>query len=218
MNENELEKTVKIQVQRIRTVVRACSTESVVRHCMLKSTKDNLPFHELNSPAKQMQFLLGLLLESKEPEDAQEFGIRHWKDVVAALQMAFSAYSWSLAPEVPSPTGLFGRNAKRDDVTLLAHIDYFEQTTLAFTEQFAERIRLYLTPYDNQLLNDFGQTASVSLAIAEWIADSSQEKMDKVLQESNELMGGAGEAAQTYGSEVLVDKTVASRVTNLNSE
>ncbi|MCY3898929.1 MAG: SEC-C domain-containing protein [Caldilineaceae bacterium] len=207
--------TVKLQVQRIRTVVRTCSTESVVRYCMAKCTKDNLPFHELNSPARQLQFLLGLLLESKEPDDAQDFGIRHWKDVVDALQMAFSAYSWSREQEVLSPTGPFGPNAKREEITWLAHIDYFDQTPLASTEQFAERIRLYLAPFDDQLLNDFGQTASDSLAIAEWIADSSQEKMDQALQEKSDLARRAGDGAQFQSSEVLLEEKVATEVPNL---
>ena len=67
MNINDLEKTVKGHAQRIRAIVQGCSTESVVRNCLVRSMKDYLPFDELTSPAKQMYFLLGLSLGSQDP-------------------------------------------------------------------------------------------------------------------------------------------------------
>ena len=93
LNSNDLGKTVKGHAQNIREIIQGCSTESVVRNCLVRSMKDYLPFGELTSPAKQMHFLLGLLLASEEPECAQEFGISHWQDLVTPLVAAFSAYS-----------------------------------------------------------------------------------------------------------------------------
>ena len=184
--------------------------------------KDYLPFDELTSPTKQMYFLLGLLLESEEPEDAQEFGISHWKDIVPPLQAAFSAYSWSLQTEEGGPTKQSRQEFKKHEITTFAHIDYFEKATLAFAEQTAERIRLYLAPFDNQLSKDLGLTATDALTIAEWIADSAQERLDRAFKEDCydelDLLRWAGGGYHSQSSEFFRGKGVASRVTELLKE
>ena len=183
MKKNDLGKTVKEHAQNIRGIIQGCSTESVVRNCLVRSMIDNLPFHELYSPARQMNFLLALLLESKEPADAQEFGVSQWKEIVGHLQAAFSAYSWSHLTENESPTSQ-SRQEIDDLVTVrLAFIDYFQKTTLAFEEQFAKRIKLYLAPYDDYLSSKLGVNASASLTIARWIVESSQKRLDEVYSE-----------------------------------
>ena len=219
MNNYDLAKTVKEHAQNIRRIVQGCSTESVVRNCMVRSMADYLPFGELTSPAKQMRFLLGLLLESEEPEDAQEFGISHWQDVVASLVAAFSAYSWSHSSEGGSTARRSSQEIKKHETAIMAFVDYFEKTTLAFTEQTAQRIKLYLAPFDDQLSKDLGLSSSEALTIAEWIANSAQDRLDEVLEKDRDdeldLIGWAGGGYHAQSSIISRDKVMASSVVEL---
>ena len=175
-----------------------------------------LPFGELTSPAKQMRFLLGLLLESEEPEDAQEFGISHWQDVVASLAAAFSAYSWSQSSGGGPTSRRSSQDIKKHETAVLAFVDYFEKTTLAFTEQTAERIKLYLSPFDDQLSKDLGLSASDAVTIAEWVANSAQERLNEVLDNDRDdeldLISWAGGVNFSQSSKIFRDNVKASSV------
>lgn len=184
--------------------------------------KGFLPFGELTSPAKQMYFLLGLLLESEEPERAQKFGISQWQELATHLVAAFSAYSWSHSSEGEMAGKQSGQKIKEHGTAMMAFIDYFEKATLAFTEQTAKRIRLYLAPFDDQLSKDLGLSASDALTIAEWIADSAQERLDRVVEEDRynkfDLLKWADGRYSSQSPEIIRDKGVTSRVIELMEE
>lgn len=125
MNSNDLGKTVQGHAQNIREIIQGCSTESVMKNCLVRSMKDYLPFSELTSPAKQMHFLLGLLLESGEPECARKFGTSHWQELVTPLVAAFSAYSWSHPSDGEMAGKQSSQKIKKHETAMMAFIDYF---------------------------------------------------------------------------------------------
>ena len=63
-------------IAEIQTIIRDCSTESVVQRCRLESVF-HIPIYRL--PAKQIAFLIGLLLATDEPPTGRDFTDRDWR-------------------------------------------------------------------------------------------------------------------------------------------
>src|SRR5262245_8069102 len=82
-------------LQQLRDLVHGCSTSSVVSWCFIFNLlRGNDPEYDIRlmSPAKQCSFLLGILLESKEPEAPRDFSEADWNKAELLLHAAFSAY------------------------------------------------------------------------------------------------------------------------------
>ena len=183
----DLAQAIGIEAQRVRDIVCSCSTESVVRHCMVRNTRDHLAFSDLDSPAKQMYFLLGILLESCEPEVPEEFGIHHWNEVVNPLRGSFSVYAKSYFPTEGPHISESHQPETILETAMVAFLDYISKATLSFVEQTAKRIRLYLAPFDEYLSEELGISASHSLAIAHWIDRTLQNTLTEVSNISPEI-------------------------------
>ena len=78
-------------IERIRSVVQDCSTQSVVGYSMVKHSR-GFPQPELSSPAKQLRFLLGVMLETEEPDTPIEFSNQEWEQIVEPIQQLSGAY------------------------------------------------------------------------------------------------------------------------------
>ncbi len=154
---------------------------------MVRNTRDHLAFSDLDSPAKQMYFLLGILLESCEPEVPEEFGIQHWNEVVNPLRESFSVYAKSYFPNGGSYRSEPHQPETILETAMVAFLDYISKTTLSFVEQIAKRIRLYLAPFDEYLSEELGISASHSLAIAQWIDRTLQNILTEVSNISPEI-------------------------------
>ena len=61
---------------------------------------------------------------------------------------------------------------------MVSFLHYFNSGLLASTEQIAERIRRYLTPFDEQLAQRQGINATQALEICEWLANRLQKGLD----------------------------------------
>ena len=167
-------------IRQIRRVIYRCSTESVVGWCMAKHVLGVFSQPDLSSPAKQIHFLLGVLVESEEPAHGHEFGADDWRSIIEPLELLFSAYLesyyYAASPEnQPSEQWL-----KVRAVTGAAFANYFNQALLASVEQIADRIKTYITPFDDQLATDFGISATDALGIAEWIGEELQNTLDQI--------------------------------------
>lgn len=169
-------------VSSLRDLVRPCETRDVVGQCfafhLRRGQPDAPPDFSLLSPARQCSFLLGQLLASPEPEAPREFKEEEWKTAQALLNQAFSAYQILFNPseemsEAPSPEWWRAR-----DVALPTFLHFFNTSLLASTDQVAERVRRYLTPWDPELRSALGISASDALAIATLIGDSLQRALD----------------------------------------
>ena len=174
-----LEEKIRENISLIRDVVGSCSTESVVGWCMAKHYVGYFTKPDLLSPAKQISFLLGILLESSEPSEPREFRDEEWQVVVRSLGELFSAYE-----ELYLPTE--GSLAEQSDhwnhvrqVSKVAFLNHFHQTLMATVEQLEDQIRAYLVPFDAQISQDFWISASEALNVAIYIGEKLQNSLDR---------------------------------------
>ena len=174
-----LEEKISKNINLIRDVVGSCSTESVVGRCMAKHWVGYFTEPDLLSPAKQISFLLGVLLESSEPSEPREFGDEEWQAVVRPLGELFSAYGELYLPTEGSLAEQSGDWRHIRQVSMVAFLNYFHQTLMATVEQMTEQIKAYLIPFDNQILQDFGISASEALTVAIWISEQLQTSLDR---------------------------------------
>ena len=161
--------TISENLDRIRSIVRDCSTESVVRWCIGLPALDNFFGHGLSSPAKQLALLLGVLLESPEPAAPREFGQQDQVKVTRLLEDVFLAYMQQYHPQEGQLSEQANEWFEKRIVTMQAFISYFFQMTLTTYEQAVARMQAYFVPYDAQLSEGLGLSASDALAVADWI-------------------------------------------------
>lgn len=166
-------------IQGILDIVSDCTTESVVQWCALR--KGSPPGPLLQSPAKQLAFLLGQLLTTDEPDEGREFGHDDWEDVVVHLRSLFGVYTERYSPGWEDFTRESIDDLKKRELAILAFSDYFQQTLLADDEQVATHIRTYLVPFDEQLALELGVSASDALTVSERI-------VAKLLAERRQLL------------------------------
>ena len=88
---SNLQDVISKNIASIRNTLQACSTESVVGYCMVEQMR-GFPDSELSSPAKQIRFLLGILIGSEEPASPREFAQEDWVQVFEPLERVFHAY------------------------------------------------------------------------------------------------------------------------------
>ena len=156
------------EITTIQGIVRDCSTKSVVQRCLLGKGP---PGRGLQSPAKQILFLLGLLVATSEPEYPKELTEDDWAEIVKSLQRAFQVYSKANLPNRDHSSPRPMSELKIKEVATLAFIDYFEKITLATDKQIHNRIVDDVTPFDDVLSEKLGISASESLRIAHKIVD-----------------------------------------------
>ena len=164
-------------IAEIQSLIRDCSTESVVQRCRLEA---RFPHPDLQAPAKQIVFLLGLLLATDEPPTGRDFTDRDWENVAKPLRRLFQVYTerYRLDQEQFQATRI--SQLKRREIASLAFIDYFFKGALATTEQVRDHIRAYAVPFDGVLSTDLGLSASDALAIADSIGARFQAHVDSL--------------------------------------
>ena len=182
---DEIEKNIAA----IQTLIRDCSTESVVQRCRLEV---HFPNRTLKAPAKQIAFLLGLLLATDEPKDGRNFTDRDWKNVAKSLERLFLVYTARYRPDEESLQATSISQLKRQEIASLAFIDYFQKGTLATFEQVRDRIHAYIVPFDVTLSADLGLSASDALAIVDGIFSRFQAHVGSLDQGSTPQEAFAG--------------------------
>ena len=195
----KLQETIRENIERIERVVQVCSTESVVGYSMVKSLR-GFPEVDLSSPAKQLRLLLAILLQTEEPTDSKEFTVREWEQVVEPLQRLGAAYMEMFVPtdeSVGVQTKPFGDTRT---VAMTAFLDYHYKALMATGEQVSDRIRSYLAPFDDQLSDALGLSATEALDVAHFIADHLQEQMDQLFQHLSKLSGRNDNSDQIVNS------------------
>jgi hypothetical protein len=161
--------------EHLRGLLAGCSTETIVRACaadyLKRNNESELP-PDLDSPARQTSFLLGIMLTTPEPATPKAFGDEEWKRAVDLLNRIFNAYGNMFFPSVDDT--ITDAWLKVRQVAMPAFLHYFNSALPARTDQVVERIRLYIVPFDNELLNHFGITSQQTIEICEWMTDGLQ--------------------------------------------
>ena len=176
-----LQEIISKNIERIKRVVQECSTESVVGYSMVKHLR-GFPQQDLSSPAKQLRFLLGVMLETEEPDAPREFSKREWEQIVQPIQRLSGAYMSLYLPTDENSAKQTEEGNRNQQVAMTAFIDYHQKGLLASAEQIRARIRSYLAPFDDQLSAALGISASDALDIGLDIGIEFQKQMDRVGQ------------------------------------
>ena len=67
-------------------------------------------------------------------------------------------------------------------VAMAAFLHHFNTGILASVEQVADRVRRYVSPFDERLEADTGISASEALAVTDWISNSFQTAADELVE------------------------------------
>ena len=176
-------------IAEIQTLIGDCSTESVLQHCRLER---RFPHPVLVSPAKQIAFLLGLLLATNEPLTGRDFKDGDWEKVVRPLNRLFEVYSERYKPDQDQFNDAGISQLKRRQIASLAFTDYFQKGKLATVEQIRDHIRAYLVPFDDVLSTDLGISVSDALAVVNSIFATFQAHVDTLDRGSSPQEAFAG--------------------------
>ena len=177
----ELEQEITRGLTELRALLATCSTCSVVGWCFsyyMHTAHSADSAARLSSPAKQIPFLLAVLLSGQEPESPIDFSKEQWEKAKSILDRLFSSYMYLYMPPKEELGTLAPEWHRVREVSMLAFLHYFNTGFLASIHQLVERIRIYLTPFDLELSAALGISASQALAICEWIADQLQKALD----------------------------------------
>lgn len=139
------------------------------------------------SPVRQWFFLLGLMLTTPEPKPPKGFGPPQLKRSVELLEAIFSAYArmfWPKPEELPNLTEQW-RDVRTVMMPVFLH--HFNTGLLASVEQVSDRVRRYLSPFDDSLRDLAGITASDALAITVWVGKSIQKQADDLLKSAQRV-------------------------------
>lgn len=175
---------VRQAVVAIEKIVARASTEEVAGQCFTFNLLRGQPGQPLDSsllaPTKQCSFLLGLLLSSPEPASPKSFSKEDWNAVVALLNQAVSAYHLLFLPDSSSRDQPSQEWIRVRDVALPAFLDSFGSRVMGSGEQLADRVKRYVSPFDEQVKRVLGLSATEALAIAEWILADLQSTLDRM--------------------------------------
>lgn len=194
------------RVAEIRKLLGDHSTSSVVGWCWSFNVQaaNELDWHKvLHSPARQLSFMLGLLLGSPEPASPKELGGEEWRQVLSLLNEAFNQYQSLYYPSRTEAKDLGADWWRARDVAMPAFFHYGFNDLMASPEQVEARIATYLTPFDEVIGTDWGLGPLEASAIARWISDRLQRSLDLFMDLRDEVESarddllGRGDTIQT---------------------
>lgn len=168
----DLKQEIESGLTELRGLLGACSTYSVASRCFsyLHTVHSADSADRLLSPAKQIPFLLSVLLSGQEPESPVDFGKDEWERAKAILDRLFFAYMSLYMPSKEELGTLAPEWRRVREVSMLAFLYYFNTGLMASVHQVVERVRIYLVPFDTDLSSALGISASQALAICQWIS------------------------------------------------
>jgi hypothetical protein len=102
MSRPNLEEELTTGLAELRSILGSYSTYAVTAQCfgyMIGTAHSKEAERDLMSPAKQIPFLLSVLLSTAEPETPSEFGEAGWKRVTHVVGNLFSVYMLLYMPK-----------------------------------------------------------------------------------------------------------------------
>ena len=177
-NIDEMHATIRENNTAIRALISQFSTLEVIGYCMNKSLTGSFPDPDLSSPTKQLFYLIGLLLQTDEPDNPNTFETEKWDKVTDLLQRLFNAYSALYAQGDIETSTILPRHQLA--VASAAFSNYFFTTLIASMDQMRNHIKRQLTPHDRSISQHFGLSASEMLDIADYIADAFESQWQNV--------------------------------------
>jgi hypothetical protein len=181
--QEELHKKMLEDIGKLRELVGKASSETICLKLflLLGDTYETARQHGLLAPLRQCQYLLGLLVTTPEPSGHSALTDGEWKRVFERLGAIYRAYALMFWPSEEekelSKTEAWYRPRS---VAMPAFLHYFSQGSMASVEQVVARIEATLVPFDKELADKTGISATEAVAITKWICDDVQARFDKI--------------------------------------
>ena len=197
----QLTESLRSQLSRFNTY----SVAGAVFTYELKRANSDQLATDLLSPAKQVAFLLALLLSTPEPDDPTHIGESDWKSCVELLNSIFDIYGRMFIEGTPEDESAKELWRKHGDVAMPAFLHFFNTDIHASDPQIRDRIERYLVPFDEVLKAEFGLSASEGLKISTFLIDRSQKFSDKMYDLRQSKSSPDAEVAATIDSMFIID-------------
>ncbi|MBO0931853.1 YecA family protein [Fibrella aquatilis] len=180
-----LHKDLERDINQLISFLATRSTRSIVSSCatMFYLDKDEeIDAKTLAAKVKQIPYLLGLMLTTTEPKHAVEFSQQDWRKAKKLLESIVFAYGKMFFPTKEEIGQLSSQWHKVREVAMPVFLQYFTAGLYASVEQVSNRIQHYLTPFDGQLLDAMGISATDVLAITKWVSAKLQTQTDELFE------------------------------------
>lgn len=198
-------------VQEAKQLLGSTSTIPVVWRAFFVIQHGNAGFaeHGLLAPFRQVQYLLGLLVTTDEPMSPRNLTDGEWRSVlklVSEVYMAYAMMFWPTPEELPVVGTEKWRRPR--EVAMPAFLHFFTQGSMASSEQTRERLRRECTPFDSELRERIGITATDVIAIIEWVNAESQRRLDSTMTILKEMKVAHGRfVAEGWGLDRAMEET-----------
>lgn len=229
-NEQECVRQIEKSVGQLKQLLHGYSTTSIAGQCLsYHLLKGNNPSFEtrLSSPAKQLAFVLGILLESSEPPNPKELTKKDWETIETLLEEAFTAYLLLFIPTQEEQNSLPKEWHRVREVVMPTFLHFFNTGLIASSDQVRSRINQTLVPFDRELNEIIGISATQALEVCNWISEQLQVGADQVfdhlkeenaartilldqIQRENCSLKDAQEVASQSGYSVKLERFIAS--------
>lgn len=143
-------------IQRLRDVLIGASTRDILERCHKESVGFDAGQIALMSKARQLQLLLRVAMESTEPDNPALISDTQWNTVVDELNRIF----------IGTQTESLLTSGAETLPAQFAQFHYYNNTLLAEPVQILRTVDIDLTPYDSELQDEIGITASRSVELA----------------------------------------------------
>src|SRR5687768_7115062 len=139
--ESQLEREISELLGRLLAIIAESETESVVGWCFAyQRSHASDQEGRLASPAKQIPFLVSLLLSTPEPKNRHSLTKEEWNRTKDLLDRLFQAYMRLYMPSREQVGALSPEWLRSREVAMSAFLHYFNTGLLASVEQVRERI------------------------------------------------------------------------------
>ncbi len=183
-NIETLQETITSDLGILKNILKKYSSYSITGWCIsYHLVRANTNEQEkLHSPAKQLSFLLGLMLSTIEPDTTEELDESKWYEILEILNRLFNHYWLLYLPEeAEKKEKLSDKWFEIREVSMIAFFNYFNSGLLASVEQVKDRIQRYLVPFDNIIDMQLGISLSTCLIICDFIMKRLHENMERLI-------------------------------------
>jgi hypothetical protein len=135
----------------------------------------------LTSPLRQTFYLLGLLMNSVEPVQPDTFSDNDLRETCLLLANIYDYYAWQYFSRPPESDPGFPDWVKQTELAMPVFLDYFNRPRIMGThEQVCDKIQNYFAPFDIELSQLIGISASDALTILRWVGAELQRTLDQL--------------------------------------
>jgi hypothetical protein len=193
-------------VEELRLVVSKCDSVTILGSCatyLLKFEDNKKRSSPLNSPVRQIFFLLGLMLTTDEPILPEMFSKEMWDRSRDLLNNITNAYAILILPNPEEEKYYSERWKEISAVSSSAFLHFHNTGLLATVEQVVDRISNDIATFDDSIETDLGINSTTTIKIIDWISNYLQESLDKLLGLRENLGKGNNEQVHKEFSEQM---------------